>query len=469
MSSKDYSELFDEVIESRKDEVIEKLQELLRIRSVEGEPKEGMPFGEGVAQSLDYTLDLCRKLGLETTNIDNKFGYCEYGEGEDLLGILVHLDVVPEGEGWTYPPYAAEIHDGKIYARGAIDDKGPAISVIYALYIVKELGIKLNKRVRIIFGTNEETDWKCMDCYRKTCESPTMGFTPDGGFPVINGEKGIVTYNISRDFHNDGKIYITEFSGGQRENMVPDRAVIELFFSDNFLDYIRTIQKEIKDTDFEAKRNGVKLRIISKGISTHGSTPEFGINAISKLMVLLNNIIDRDCELKRFLNEYVEKIGMEYNGESLGVDFSDKESGPLTFNVGTAKFENGVIDLGVNIRYPVTVNKDDIKSGIEANYDGVRVTETDYKKPIFIPTDDPFIQTLLEVYKESTGDYDAEPMVIGGGTYARAFDNVVAFGAVFPNQEMLAHEKDEYISVDHMMKLVEIYSKAIVKLAAENQ
>ena len=454
-----------DLINLNKNDVIESLQELLRIKSTESEPLEGMPFGKGVSDSLEYTLNLCRKLGLETEKLGDCLGYCEYGKGKELMGILVHLDVVPEGNDWDYPPYGAEIHDGKIYARGSIDDKGPAIASIYALYIIKELNIDLDKRVRIIFGTNEETDWKCMKYYRERAELPDFGFTPDGGFPVINGEKGIVSYKLIREFNDDKKISINSLIGGERENMVPDKVEIDLCFYDDFIDYILEIQEKANLIGFETIRNGNNLKVVAKGISTHASTPQFGVNAISRLMTFLGEIITRDCELKRVLQEYVDYIGMEYDGKSLGVDFFDRESGNLTLNIGTAMFNENRIEYGINIRYPVTVDKDLIKDTIKAKYSNIDIVETDFKKPIYISAENDFIKDLLKVYRDSTGDMKSEPMVIGGGTYARAFDNIVAFGPVMPDQESLAHEKNEYIGVNHLLKLIEIYSMAIMKLA----
>ncbi|MDO5708213.1 MAG: dipeptidase PepV [Andreesenia angusta] len=456
-----------ENIEKNKDEIIENTREILKIKSVEDKSKANMPFGKGVNDSLEYVLKLCEKLGFKTCNLDNYLGYAEYGEGEQMMGILVHLDVVPEGNNWSYPPYGAEIDNGKIYARGAIDDKGPAMASIYALKMVKDLGIKLNKRVRIIFGTNEETDWKCMDYYKQKEEIPDFGFTPDAEFPVINGEKGIVHYRLSKEVKNDSKIYIMELNGGQRVNMVPDRAEIELYFDDMFMNYIQEMKEEIKGTDYEYKRNGIKFRIISKGISSHGSTPQFGINAITKLFGMIDKIIDRDCELKKLVSEITQTIGMDYTGKGLDCNFSDEESGDLTLNLGKVSYDKGIVDFDIDIRYPISVDKEEIKKNIESKLPGYKVVELDSKRPIYISPNDDFVKTLLEVYREATNDLESEPMVIGGGTYARAFDNMVAFGAIYPGQEILAHEKDEFIEVDHLLKLVEIYSRAIIKLAGE--
>ena len=193
-------DFIDSKIDEMKDEIVESVQEIVRIKSVEGEPGENKPFGEGVNQCLEATLAIAERLGLKNKNIDGYAGHVEIGEGEEILGILCHLDVVPEGSNWTYPPYGAEIHDGKIYGRGTIDNKGPAIAALYALKAVQDSGIKLNKRVRLILGTNEESGWGCINYYLKKEETPALAFSPDAEFPVIHGEKGILTFILKKIF-----------------------------------------------------------------------------------------------------------------------------------------------------------------------------------------------------------------------------------------------------------------------------
>ncbi|MBQ6403670.1 MAG: Sapep family Mn(2+)-dependent dipeptidase, partial [Oscillospiraceae bacterium] len=166
------------------EEEVASLQGLLRIKSVEALGENGTVFGQGAADCLAYVLKLGEKMGFAARDVDGYCGYLEYGAGEELVTVLGHLDVVPEGTGWTYPPYAAEIHDGKIYARGAIDDKGPMVAAMYALKAVKESGVALKRRVRLLFGLNEETGCACMKHYvEKGEELPAFGFTPDGDFP----------------------------------------------------------------------------------------------------------------------------------------------------------------------------------------------------------------------------------------------------------------------------------------------
>ena len=212
------------IIKEYKDDIIKSTQEIIRIRSVEDEAKEGMPFGEGVNEALKYVLKLSSELGFEVANFDGYAGHAEIGNGDETVGVLVHLDVVPEGEGWTYPPYAAEIHDDKIFGRGTIDDKGPAIAVLYAMKAIKESGLDINKKIRIIFGTNEETDWGGITYYLKKVKAPDVAFTPDADFPVIHGEKGILVFDLAKAVSKKctGNIRIKNIYGGNRPNMVPD-------------------------------------------------------------------------------------------------------------------------------------------------------------------------------------------------------------------------------------------------------
>ena len=214
------------LIDSYEDNIIKSTQEIIRIKSVEAEAKPNMPFGEGPYKALEKALELSKEMGFDTKNLEGYAGYAEFGEGEETVGVLVHLDVVPEGEGWTYPPYGGEIHDGKIFGRGTTDDKGPAIATLYAMKALKDSEIPLSRKIRIIFGTNEETGWGCMDYYFKHENPPTMAFTPDADFPVIHGEKGIIVFDLVQKINSNGccGIIVRELKGGNAPNMVPDHA-----------------------------------------------------------------------------------------------------------------------------------------------------------------------------------------------------------------------------------------------------
>lgn len=464
------SDFIDNIIDEMKDEIIESLQRIVRIKSVEDEPEEGMPFGEGVNQCLESFLDIAKSLGLKTKNIDGYAGHVEIGEGEEILGILCHLDVVPEGSNWTYPPYAAEIHDGKIYGRGTIDNKGPAIASLYALKAIQDSGIKLNKRVRLILGTDEESGWECIRYYLDKEETPALAFSPDAEFPVIHGEKGILTFMLKKSLNNlqSGKIESIEIEGGNAPNMVPDycQALIRT-------DYPEVFRQAVEDylhnnpglkIDTEDKDGGLLIK--SHGISAHGSLPQDGHNAISQLMVFLAELDIYSDELKEIFRFYRDKIGMEYDGDSFGCRLEDEVSGTLTFNVGKISLKDEEFIITINIRYPVTCELSELKLLLEKGIAGTGFLyeETSHQPPLYVEKDNPLVQSLMKVYQKYTGD-NSEPITIGGGTYARALDNAVAFGPLFPGQEELAHQKDEYIGIDELILNTKIYAAAIMELA----
>jgi len=246
-------------IEEHKDLLIKITQEILRVPSVESKATDDAPFGEDVKNALLKALDITKELGFHTVNLDNIIGYAEFGEGKDVISVLGHLDVVPAGDGWLYPPFGAEIHDGKIYARGATDDKGPTMAALFGAYALKETKTPLSKKVRIVFGTNEESGWKCMDYFRAVVKDPLVGFAPDANFPLINREKGILTVIMKKNFKEKNAEVLIK--GGNRPNMVPDYA------SATFINAAPPIKES---ESVEVKENSV----IAHGKSAHAALPE---------------------------------------------------------------------------------------------------------------------------------------------------------------------------------------------------
>lgn len=459
------------LVESFEKEIISSTQEIIKIKSIEEESLPGMPFGKGPYKALEYALNLSEDMGFKTKRLDGYAGHADLGEGEEIVGVLVHIDVVPEGSGWTYEPYAAEIHEGKIYGRGTTDDKGPAIAVLYAMKAISESGVHLSRKIRIIFGANEETGWGCMKYYFANEEPPNMAFTPDADFPVIYGEKGIIDFDLAYDIDKikeDG-IELLEVKGGNAPNMVPDYAEVTLKAKD-----IGKVEADltniIKNNDYpislEIKDN--KVKIAAEGKSAHGSTPEKGENAISYLMQLLGKAFEKDSNLGKFIHLYNDKIGFTYYGENIGCGFSDDISGKLNFNPGVIKMDKGKIILTVNVRYPIKSSAEEVYEGIRNNLKNTEwelIEDKSDMKPLYVSKDNFLVEKLMKVYREQTGDYDSQPITTGGGTYARAMDNAVAFGPMFPGQEDVAHQKNEYISIDHLMKLTKIYAQALYELA----
>ncbi|HKL75286.1 MAG TPA: dipeptidase PepV [Halanaerobiales bacterium] len=460
-------------IEEMRDNIIATTQELVRIKSVQDTPKEGKPFGEGVNKALEATLEIAKNMGFETGNIDGYAGYAEMGQGDEMLGILCHLDVVPEGSNWSYPPYAAEIHDDKIYGRGTIDDKGPAVAALYAMKAVKDSDITLNKRVRIIFGTNEESGWGGMDYYLENAEVPDLGFSPDAEFPVIHAEKGILIFKLKEEFEsvdNKGTVKVKSIKGGNAPNMVPDHCEAEL--EGNYQQIKEKLNEFLtkNDYDMSLEKNDDLVLLKSEGVSAHGSMPADGQNAISQLMTFLGTLDLGEDDIAEFISFYNDKIGMEYYGQSIGCGFEDEVSGKLIFNVGVIDLSSKKGEITVNIRYPVTNKAETVYSEIKDKLNkDIELEETQAKDPLYVEKDDPLVKNLMEVYRDIVGDEDSEPIAIGGGTYARAIEKAVAFGPLFPGQIELAHQKDEYIGIPELIQNAKIYAGAVAALASENK
>lgn len=439
-------------IEQMETEIIDGIRENLRIYSVKGEAKPEAPFGEGPKEALLNALSQANRLGLKTKNIDNKIGYAEIGDGQEMVAILGHLDVVPLGEGWEHNPLAGEIHNGVMHGRGVSDDKGPTIGSIYALKAIKDLGINHSKRIRVIFGTDEESGSNCVAHYIKSGEEmPVAGFTPDADFPIINAEKGTVAVTLKKTLKNNVNYNLIKLAGGIAKNVVMPSVNFEM------------------DTDLNlniaGKTETGHIACEVTGKSAHASTPEKGENALLKLFSDLKDA-PLEGDLKDLIDFINKEINMETNGKTLGINCSDEESGELTLNLGVVSYENQTISVTVDIRYPVTKNADLIEKVIieKTSKFGIEASELKKGKPLFVPSDSELISKLSSVYEAQTGNA-TQLIGIGGGTYAKSFPNMVAFGPCFPGEDHEIHQPNERISVDTLMKGIKIYASAILELA----
>lgn len=413
--------------------MIEALKGLLAIESVADHGKDGYPYGPGPAKALEYTLDLCRRMGFRVKNADGKYGYAELGEGREIIGVLSHLDVVPAGKGWDYPPYAGTVEDGRLYGRGTLDDKGPAVISIFAARDLADeyaaAGKEFPRRLRLIFGQTEENgDWYDMEAYVANEEPVTCGITPDGDFPAIYCEKGIVVVTLTMPLEGSG---ILSAFGGSAPNVVPDECEIV------------TAAGTLHTT----------------GKPAHGSAPWQGENAIDKALVQLA------AQGIPFAAAYDALFGGDVYGQKLGLAAQSPDSGPLSLNVGMLRLEDGQLRLTVDIRHPETTTGqavlDTLRTAAEAQ--GFTLLPASPLHPVYLDKNGPVMQRLLKAYRDETGDM-SEPLAIGGGTYARAMDNIIAFGPNFPGEESREHEANEYITLANMSRLRRIYREAFRSL-----
>lgn len=451
-----------EAVEARQAALLESLRESVRIPSVQGAASEGCPYGQGVRRCLDHALETAEKLGLTCVDMDHQMGWCEYGDGPEMIAVLGHLDVVPEGEGWSFDPFGGEIRDGKIFGRGTMDDKGPTMAALYALAAIRDTGLPLRRRIRLLLGTNEETGSQDMKYYRAHGgELPVMGFTPDGEYPVINGEKGIVNVTYHKDYAQTGDVRLTRLSGGSAPNVVPAAARAEIACPAELAE--RLASESTETVVWTPRPGGAVLEV--RGVSAHGSTPELGENAIGRMMQALAALPLRGgaAEAVRFL---AEKIGMETGGESLGIALRDDISGSLTLNLGTVEGDETGLTVRINYRYPVTKRLEDCEPILRRAFGeaGFALTEQIHKASLYVPADSELVRTLLEVYARETG-LPAAPKSIGGGTYAKSMPNIVAFGPIFPGDEVREHKPDEFIEIDKLMRNAQIIAEAMYQLA----
>ena len=382
--------------------------------------------------------------------------------------------MVPEGDGWEHAPYGGELCDGKIYGRGAIDDKGPVIASFYGMKALKDCGYQPKRTIRLVLGLDEETNWKGMDYYLEHVDSlPDFGFTPDGDFPAIHGEKGILVFDIVKKFSGQPAkgLQLSSVKGGMAANAVADfaRAVIHDSSGagyDRIKEQVAAFREE-KACRINCKSIGKSFEITVQGVSAHGAKPDKGKNAVSIIMEFLGRLNFVSEDTNDFIGFYNNCIGYDFHGERLGCCFEDEPSGKLILNVGMIDMDKKTVKLTVNIRYPVTVGDGQVYEGIMSELDkyDIGIVKGSQQDPIYIPADDPLIETLMDIYRKHTGDNDSQPLVIGGGTYARAMKNIVAFGAMFPGEPDLCHQKNEFIAAENMVKLAEIYAEAAYRLS----
>ncbi|MFI9577589.1 dipeptidase PepV [Staphylococcus capitis] len=457
-------------------QMIDDLKGLLSIESVRDDSKasEDAPVGPGPRQALDYMYELAERDGFSTHDVDHIAGRIEAGQGEDVLGILCHVDVVPAGDGWDSDPFDPVVTDDAIIARGTLDDKGPTIAAYYAVKILNDMNVDWKKRIHMIIGTDEESDWKCTDRYFQTEEMPTLGFAPDAEFPAIHGEKGITTFDLIQDQINeevDEPDYeLLNFESGQRYNMVPDHAEARVLVKENMTDVIQNFEYFVEQNELQGEStvdSGILILTV-EGKAVHGMDPSLGVNAGLYLLKFLSSL-NLDKSAKDFVEFNNRYLFDSHFGEKMGMKFHTDVMGDVTTNIGIIKYDNKETGrYGVNLRYPQGFEFEEAVERFtnEIKDIGFSLELGKVQKPHYVDKDDPFVEKLVKAYRNQTGDM-TEPYTIGGGTYARNLDKGVAFGAMFEDTEDLMHQKNEYMTKKQLINATSIYLEAIYALCVE--
>lgn len=441
-----------DLIDKHFDEQLDSLAKLISFPSVsQGKPEDGMPLGRDLHNALTYALDLAKELGFSARSLDGYCGVVDCGEGEEMLMIMAHLDVVPAGSGWTSDPFTLTRRDGRLVGRGVMDDKGPALSALYALYAVKEAKIPLKRRVRIFLGCDEELGWSCVARYKQSEPEPTLAFTPDGQYPVINSEKSIGQTTYTK------KLVQSEvrISCGTAPNVIPGEAEAELPFT-----------PEPVQAGHGMLLSGKEGELRAVGRAGHASTPQDAQNA---LLALLDALKEQplNAEDLATASSLAALLGFDQHGEAFGLDVAD-ESGRLTLSADMLRWSETEVSITLDCRFPFCVTPERLLAAEDEKFAQIGFTRTWQKisKGHFIDPKCELVQTLLSVYSEATGK-KAQPLSIGGGTYARSFENAVAFGVEPEGEAAQAHMPDESCPVESVRFDTRLIAEAIRRLAGE--
>ncbi len=462
----DFVQKIDTWIDDNKAAFVKDLSRLVAVPSISEKEEGKYPFGKNCGDVLDEMTSLASEYGFQ---IENHKYYCGSllvkGEKQNpkKIGMYAHLDVVPLGEGWQYPPLECTRKDGFLIGRGVGDNKGPGVCALYALRFLKEHGIRLQNDVLIYYGCSEETGMQDIEYFCKTQQVPDFNLVVDTNFPVCYGEKGLMRAEISCQTEGN----LLSLQAGSVVNVIPAKAEAVL----SNVDF-----EEVKNTlsPFEnicVEKDGGNVKISASGISKHAAFPEGSVNAIHVLAEALVKggcLTGKDAEVMKA----VEVMTADAYGNGCGIPFEDKESGKLTCVGSVIRIEEDCLSFQFDVRYPVTVDGDVVireftKKAKELGFD-TKVREL--SAPAYVPCDTPQIQALSEICDYVQGKH-YEPYTMGGGTYARHLPNAVGFGPGVPDAPNpfqdghgQGHQPDECIAEDILFRGIKTYIMALLKL-----
>jgi len=454
-------------IKDNRNEIISNLLRLVCIKSVsEYKPEDEFVFGEGCAEVLNEGALILNECGFETENHDYYYVTGKYsGKTKKEILLMAHLDVVPEGNGWSFPAFKSFYKDGFVFGRGALDNKGAAIVCLYALKFLKENKIILNHTITLFYGANEEAGMVDAKRYSMNSIQPELALIPDTGFPVCHAEKGIIETDIKTSIFDSN---IIDFKGGIASNMVPDSAYVIL----KNIDYRSTELLYINRDEIIVSKVNQGVKIEAKGIGGHSAFPEGTVNAIILLIncLLSDNLITGIKTIQTF--KFISNAFSDFFGEGLNIVFNDQISGNLTHVAGIIKIVDSDLFLNLNIRYPVSTDQNKMIYQLTSilNKNGFKIITLDNNKPMYVDSETPVIECLVKTVNEVLKT-DLKPFSLAGGTYSRKIKNAVGFGAgtalkpnPFPEGKGGPHQPDEAVQIDMLCDAILIYILALIRV-----
>ncbi len=470
----DYNEIHSlarEWLNAHKDEMISDLRDFVSIRSVSRADlkEDGAPFGREVREMLDFALMRGEKYGFKAFNGDGYYGKIMLGDDDNSIGMIAHLDVVPEGVNWIYPPYEGVVEGDFMFGRGVSDNKGAAIACLYAMRMVKEMNLPMKHGLRLILGCSEETGMQDMDAYNAHEKASVVTLVPDAAFPVNYAQKGSLTAHAQIALGED----IFSFDGGEVDNMVPPvaRCVLNKDYDEVFAAFN---DKNLISEKIELAKTGEKPCIIAHGVASHAASPENGVSAIHTLAdeILKSGLVSGRSE--KALSA-IRFISQGFYGEHAGIGCEDEDTGKTTMVIGIARTHENAVEIHADCRLSIKANRKENEESMTRAMEeaGFTVTLMETTEPVYIPKDHPMVLALMNAYREITGD-DAPAYTMGGGTYSRCLENAITFGLGMrtlrarpenlPQGHGSAHAPDEYQYLPALFESTLVFLSSILRL-----
>ena len=462
--------LLDSFVAENRDKMLEDLKALVKIDSTKGEPTEGAPLGEGVKKCLAEVDALFEKNGFSTENHDiyTLAKYVPERDDAPEIGIFAHGDVVPvDAAEWDTNPFEPVEKDGCLFGRGSIDDKPGIVTALYAMRFIKENVPGFKSRITAFTGGCEETSMEDIEVFAKEHPMPDLSIVPDCDFPVSFGEKSIFHFWGKSD---EALCDIIKFEGGSAFNIVLGKAIAEIRAIPGLKEEIEKLISLGNHKDaYAIAENGESLFIKATGIPAHAAMPDGSLNAAHLLADILAHCT-KLCDVDRRIMKLASELTADSYGTGLKINHTDKNFGRLTAATGMCHVDDGHLEMSFDVRHGASITVSDLVADIEdLLFENRWSIAVDSAMPGFeIDKNSPAANKFIEVYREFSGDKDAQPFYSSGGTYARHLKNAFSVGTRvdYIKPEIPCggeHQSNEGICIDSFLEAFKIITMMIIE------